>query len=132
MKMYKLLRKNLEIFWKRLKKILQPRKALRYHPYSMESFEVLRKHLEMWGIILQQPNHSFNLINSSVVILIGSNIFAFLKLFDEATTFDEYTNTVYKGLYSFSFCIVYLNFVLKTPELFGFIGGVDDIIMNSE
>lgn len=102
---------------------------------NMESFTLFRKHLAMNGIILQRlPKNSnpFNLNNSAVIVLASLLGFSLTKLLDDASTFEDYTNIIYRMFIVIIFTIFYTNFVWKAPILFGLVSRLEAIINKSK
>lgn len=99
----------------------------------MESFALFRKHLAMSGIILQQAPHSlhsFNLKNSTVIVLASLLGISVAKQLDEANTFEEYIDVVYRVASVVMFILFYVNNVWKTPEMIRFVDRIEDSINN--
>lgn len=101
----------------------------------MESFALFRKHLAMNGIILSQQSprhlHSFNLKNSTIIILASLLGISVAKLSDAANTFEEYTDIIYRVASVMIFIIFYVNFVWNTPELVRFVDRLENSINKS-
>lgn len=101
---------------------------------SMESFKLLRTHLEMCGIVLPKTPkmHPFNAKNLTVIILDSTSVYLYVNLIRSANTFEEYTVVIYNTA-SACFCTTVFTFITwKTSELFQFIGNLDNVISSSE
>lgn len=101
----------------------------------MESFTLFRAHLAMSGIDLQQTSqnsHSFNLKNLTVLTSVSAYLLSIVKLLDDIKTFEEYAAIVYRVIFSQLFLIFYIHIVWKTPELFGFLNCLEQIIEKSK
>lgn len=94
----------------------------------MESFTLFRQHLAKSGIILQQHSHPFNFKNVTILTLLGVNMVLLYKQLEESEAFEEYADIVYRLLFMFSFDVIFLTFVIKSLELFKFIGDLEDTI----
>lgn len=101
----------------------------------MKNFAALRKHLVTCGIEMPQKStsmHPLNVRNS----IICFNLCVFVTLIalslNDANTFDEYTDILFKSV-SISGCsICYAIIVWRTPNLFKFMNNLQDIIQASE
>lgn len=100
----------------------------------MESFTLLRKHLEITGIVSQMPDQElpFNTKNVIVIILAGSNAILYTKLLNKTSTFQEYTDLIYNTVSACNFTIIFLSIVWKTSDLFTFINKLENIVEESE
>lgn len=80
------------------------------------------------------PNQKlpFNVKNTIVIILAGSNAIAYVKQLNKTTTFQEYTNLIYNTVSACNFTIIFLNIVWKTPDLFKFIDNLDNTVKDSK
>lgn len=79
-----------------------------------------------------QKRHSFNLKNSTFIILSSCYMMSLTKLLDEVSTFEEYMSIIYIVLSSFILIICYLIIVCTSPELFGLADNFEKIIANSK
>lgn len=100
----------------------------------MDSFTVLRKHLEFIGIVAPQPHQKMliNVKNSTVIILAGSNAILYSLLLNKTSTFQEYTDLIYNTVSACNFTIIFVSIVWKIPDLFAFIDKLDDIVKDSK
>lgn len=100
----------------------------------MESFTFLRKHLAMSGIRLKQSsqNRSFNIKNSSVLILFSFGIILYPKQFSKINTFEDRVDIIF-NMVTLCWCTaIYLSIVYKTPDLFRLIDDLDEIVNKSK
>lgn len=101
----------------------------------MEVFESLRKHFATCGIAVSQKSprrHPFNVKNSTVFILLCLYVSLIAVFVNDANTFDERTDILYKVV-SISTCgILYEIIVLKMLKLFAFIDSLADTVDSSE
>lgn len=101
----------------------------------MESFTLLRKHLEIIGIVSQMPDQNllpFNTKNVIVIILAGSNAILYTKLLNKTSTFQEYTDLIYNTVSACNFTIIFLSIVWKTSDLFTFVNKLENMVEESE
>lgn len=101
----------------------------------MDFFALFRKYIAMNGIILQPSPNSFlqlNFKSSTILIFAILHLIAQAKRLDDANTFEEYTDIVYKVLFLAVFIIFYVYAVWRTPTIFGFINSLDDRIRKSK
>lgn len=105
---------------------------------TVESFTLFRKHLGMCGIILQPPSSRnsytfhFNSKNLTVIILTIFGGIATNKLIDDAKSFDEYTDILYRTIFMYIITVIYTYIIWKTPELFVFVNSLEDNINRSK
>lgn len=101
----------------------------------MESFELIRKHLAMCGIEISQKspkNHAFNAKNVTVFILVSVSVSLIALTLNEADTFDECTDILYRSVSIGTSTILYVIIVWKTAKLFEFINALANIVNTSE
>lgn len=101
----------------------------------MESFASLRKHLVMCGIKIAQKspkNHPINARNSIVFILLCVSTTLIAISLNEAKTFDESTDILFRSVSTGTCTILYVIIAWKTSKLYEFINGVEDIVKTSE
>lgn len=103
--------------------------------FKMEIFELLRKHFALCGVSYPQkpPNkHPLNVKNSSVLVILYIFVALIAISLNEAESFDELTDTVFRSV-SISVCgIFYVIIVWKTSKLFEFIDNLDETVKTSE
>lgn len=93
----------------------------------MECFTLFRKHLAMSGINLKQSPK-----NSIVLVSVSLYLIAIVKLLDEAKTFDEYTNIIYRLFFVYLLFLFYLIVTWKTPQLYRFVNSLEYRINKSK
>lgn len=100
----------------------------------MESFALLRKHLAMYGICLQQSpqKHPFNAKNTSVLIVISLGIMSYANQLHKINNFAENADVVYDIVSCFFCHAIFTTIVSKTPKLFRLIDDFEDVVKNSE
>lgn len=105
----------------------------------MESFSVFRKHLAMSGIIAQPsllnlylPSLKFNLKNLAVILFASFYGSSLTKFLNEANTFDEYTDLIYKLSSVIVFTLSYIIIIWETSELLGFVNDLEVAIAKSK
>lgn len=101
----------------------------------MPSFELLRWHFAMCGVEISQrspKNHPFNARNLTVIVLLCMNVSSIVVLLNEANTFDEITDILFRSV-SYATCgIIYSIIVWKTSNLLDFIDSLTDAVNASE
>lgn len=100
----------------------------------MDSFTFFRKHLAMSGIIEQRSpfnSRPFNLKNLAVITFASIYGISLAKLLNEAKTFDEYMDLVYKLSFVVIFTISYITIIWKSLELFGFVYRLEETMKES-
>lgn len=101
----------------------------------MLCFELLREHFAMCGIAIS-PNspktHPFNGKNSAIVILLCVNVSSIAILLNEANTFEEITDIVFRSVSTSTCGILYVAIVWKTSALDEFIDRLADTVDASE
>lgn len=101
----------------------------------MDFFAILRNNLAMGGIKNLQKStkiHPFNVINSTVSILLCATVSSIALSFNEANTFDECIDILYRSV-SIGICgIIYEIIVWRTSKLFGIIDSLADTVNASE
>lgn len=110
-------------------------KASQQEKITMDVFSILRKHLAMCGIVVRKAPlnaHSFTLYNSAIIVLANLYGISIVKLVDEASTFDEYTDILNRTILVELFTISYIDIVCKTPELLRFVDCLEDSIRTSK
>lgn len=101
----------------------------------MESFELLRNHLGMGGIIIARKsprNHPFNAKNSTIFLLLCLNSILIAIASNQATTYDEYIDILFQSVSIGACAIPYVIIVWKTPILFEFINSLAAIVGERE
>lgn len=101
----------------------------------MESLTLLRKYFALFGINLQrspQNLHRFNLRNLTVILFASLGGISINKLTSEATTFEEYTDLVYRTIYVYIFVVLYTYTVWKTEDLSRIVYTLEDSIDKSK
>lgn len=104
---------------------------------NMESFTLFRAHLETCGIALQRATQNsfifnFNSKNSAVMVLTIFGGIATNKLVDDAKTFDEYADILYRTMFLYIISVFYAYIICKTPELFEFVNKLESSVGRSK
>lgn len=89
----------------------------------------------MCGIILQQSQqnlHRFNLKNLALIILASFYEISQIKLLDDASNLEEYTDIIHGVLAVMIYIIFYINIVWNTRELFELVDRLEKNINNSK
>lgn len=101
----------------------------------MENFDLIRNHLAMCGIPISKKtlqNHSFNVKNSTVIILVYIFVILSMSSLNEAHTFGESIDIFLHSLSQSFAGMIYVMIVRKTSEIIEFINGLEDIINQRE
>lgn len=101
----------------------------------MESFELLRKYFARCGIANSQKstkNHSFNIKNLTVLMLLCIDVSLIAIMLNEANTFDEITDIFFRCISGGTCGIIYVIIICNTSKLFKFIDSLEDTIHASE
>lgn len=101
----------------------------------MDMFGLLQKHIGMCGIAISQKsprNHSFNVKNSTVFVLVWVFVVLTAFLLIEVDSFGERTDILFRAA-SIGVCgVLYTIIICQTPKLFDFIQSLEDIVNESE
>lgn len=102
----------------------------------MEIFELIRKHLSMCGIEISHKspskNHSFNVKNSTVFILVCATASLIAVAFNDTDTFDEHIDILFRSISIGTSNIIYGIIIWKSSKLFEFINILAEIVKASE
>lgn len=101
----------------------------------MESFALLRMHLQMCGIEVSNNTskiHPFNVKNLKVFILVCATVSLIAISINEANTFDDYMDVLFRSVSMGACGIIYEIIVWKTTKLFEFINILAETVSNSE
>lgn len=101
----------------------------------MESFELLRTHLGMGGIMISQKSsktHPFNVKNSTIFLLLCVTAILIAIASNQADSYDEYIDILFQSVSIGACAIPYVIIVWKTPILFEFINCLADTVNTSE
>lgn len=101
----------------------------------MESFVLFRNYLAMGGIHLQpspQNSHRFNVKNFTVIFFATIGGILINKLTNEAKSFEEYADIVYRGIFVYMLVTIYAYIVWKAQILSGFVYRLEDGINKSK
>lgn len=101
----------------------------------MESFELLRNHLAMCGIAISQnttKTHPFNVKNSTVFIVLCVTVSLIVISLNEANTFDECTDIVFRSVSIGTCGIFYGIIVWKTSKLFELVNSLAETVKPSK
>lgn len=103
-------------------------------PKEMENFALFRAHLAMCGIVERQSTKQSHPLNFKQIAIIASSLYGIstIKLLDDASTFDEYTDIIYRVFFISIIFLSYVNIVWKSSILFGLIHRLEDIINKSK
>lgn len=94
----------------------------------MEFFALLQMHLATCGIKTSQKPHPFNVKNFTIIIAMCVSVIVTALSLNEANTFDECTDTMFR-VSSIGTCgILYVIIVWKTSKLSEFIDSLSDTI----
>lgn len=102
--------------------------------FKMESITLLRKHLAMCGVCIQQSSqkHPFNARNAAVSIVISIGVILYVKQLYETNTFEEYADIIYSMVSACFFIAIFLSIVHKAPKLFQLIDDFNNIVGDSK
>lgn len=101
----------------------------------MESFTLYRKYFAMIGINLRRsPANSrrFNFRNLSVIVWSSLGGISINKVSSQTSTFEEYTELVYRVMFAYFYTTCYVYIVWKTNELSELVCSLEDRIHTSE
>lgn len=101
----------------------------------MESFALFRSYFAMIGIDLQPSSANSPRLNfRSLSVIVWSSLggISINKLSNQANTFEEYTELVYRVMFAYFYTTCYVYIVWKTNELSELVFSLEDQIHTSE
>lgn len=101
----------------------------------MEIFKFIGQHLALCGIAISKEStkiYPFNAKNVTVFTLVFVFAILFVIMLNEANTFDECTDILFRTVSTATCGLVYLIIVCKTSKLFKFINDIAETVNKSE
>lgn len=101
----------------------------------MDSLALLQKHLARCGIAIAQKSPTMQPINeknSTICIVLCVDVLLNAMLLNEADTFDDYTNILFRSVSIGTCGIFYAIIIWKTAKLCEFIDSLADTIKESK